>query len=155
MSREHDVQERMRLLLSRLIEQTASGKIRWSQTDREQHFLYSGSKSSVTISLEEDKFNQRYTMALLNNNGVVVEALEDDWEADGGDRRAAPWNDDLERLFDLARREAMGIDKLLDAALSDIEKGYNAPPTQSKRTTQAVVDPWASQPQAFSEEPPF
>jgi hypothetical protein len=150
-SREQDVQAQMQALLSSLIEQTVAGNIRWSVTDQENHYLYSGSKSSVTISFHSSNYDDdAFIMALLNSRGTEVERLEQEWvKNDEGTNIPRPWNDDLHRLYELARRAAMGIDKLLAATLADIKKGYNKPSPPPKSNFD---DPWAVAP---PDDPPF
>lgn len=165
MSRESDVRGRMFKVASRLLKETLEGRVPWTPTDKEQEFLYSGTKSSVVISHHEDRDGDDvYTMSLLDTRGTVVEQLRSDYVPSQGafqpTMEPAAWNDTLEQLHDAARREALNIDALLDGVLEDLEKGPPPPKPPSKKVApEWNDDPWAetlkpTRP-TFDENPPF
>lgn len=168
MSRDVNVRDRMVQLAKRLLEGTQEGRTHCSATDREETFLYSGTKTSVKIERFEDREDgESHRVTLLNERGSVVEELstrtvsnyaDGEWQHDH-----APWNETVESLFEAARRDALNIDVLLDSVLEDIDKGYSGAPP-GKATKQPVDDPWAAAApvppkrkttSAFDDEPPF
>ena len=171
MSRERDVHERMVELADRILQRTLESGIRWVETDVDDQYLYPASTSGVLIERRED-YNEgiSYQLTLLNDDGKAVQELHQGTERDeAGDPAPASWNETLERLFDAARREALGIDSLLDKTLKDIDQGV----TKTERVRKAAAradagsfdDPWATAVPAtkpkpkptssFDDEPPF
>jgi hypothetical protein len=166
MSREQDVRARMIDLLDRLLRRTLDGTIRWIETDRDDQYLYPASTSGVTIERFYDRNDDdnTYQLTLLNSDGKAVQELattviqvDNVWEPQ-------PWNEMLERLFDAARREALGIDELIDKTLQDVEEGVsrkdNVKRLGKKGSTDGFDDPWATttppkSDKAFDDEPPF
>ncbi|WP_124775748.1 hypothetical protein [Micromonospora inaquosa] len=142
MSKEQDIRRRMADLASSLLAATLEGRIQWSTTDDEDQYLYAGSKSSVLI--EQDLHHSRWNhkLAILNTRGTEVESIADDWDTNSVPPQPDPVNIILEQLFDASRRQALGVDDLLDSAMHDIERGYTKP-----------VPPKPQHP--FDEEPPF
>ncbi|WP_433535358.1 hypothetical protein ACQPZK_25400 [Micromonospora sp. CA-249363] len=179
MSRETDIRDRMVQVAQNLLQQTLEGRARWSTTDQEDAYLFSGSRSSVKIEFYEDHDEGSVCkMSLLNQRGTLVQALKTELipPTGTGPYEPADWNEVLERLYDAARREALDIDDLLDSVLDDLSKD---PPPKSKKNddwpqpakpTRAgkrveEPDPWgpvlddieAKRRRAsnFDEEPPF
>ncbi|PSK67453.1 hypothetical protein B0E53_00572 [Micromonospora sp. MH33] len=162
MSREQDVRGRMVSLAEKLLQRTLDSGIRWIETDRDDQYLYPASNSGVTIERHEDRFEGLYyQLTLLNADGKAVQELSTASGDSEGER--ASWNTTLERLFDAARREALGIDSLIDDTLRDVEQGISkkeGPGRFGKKAPTQFDDPWASAapPKArgnFDEEPPF
>lgn len=152
MTRDSDLHQRMLTLAENLHEATKAGKISWALTDREDKFLYAGTKSSVTIGAFTDRDGDNHsTLSLLNSRGTTVDSLESEFEArqDGG-YAGKPWNDLLEDLYHAARRVAHDVDGAIDSMLDDIEKGTPSPPPPKN----FADDPWAKD-ASFSDEPPF
>ncbi|HEX8345149.1 MAG TPA: hypothetical protein VF657_10520 [Actinoplanes sp.] len=154
-------------LAERLLTRTLDNQIRWIDTDRDDQYLYPASTSGVTIERGEDRFDGPiYQLTLLNADGKAVQELSSEtFQNTNQEFEAAPWNLVLERLFDAARREALGIDSLLDKTLKDIDEGVSKTETAGrlggkKKASADFDDPWATakpvKPASnFDDEPPF
>ncbi len=162
MSREQDVHDRMVELAERVLQRTLDNEIRWVETDREEQYLYPASNSGVTIERFEDQFDgELFQMTLLNASGKSVQELSSGTvSVEQNVREPAPWNSTLERLYDAARREALGIDNLLDQTLRDVDQGVSktdrAPQLGGKRKMPVFDDPWATaKTTPLDDDPPF
>jgi hypothetical protein len=149
MGKDEDVRNRMIAMAERLLEQTLAGRISWTQADEEDEYLYSGTAGSVLVSHTVRNYDL-YSMHLLNSRGTTVESLR---TVRPDDPFTPPENELLERLFDAARREALGVDSLLDTLLVDIERGSSN--KTSTKTTYSNDDPWATEKSSYDDEPPF
>src|SRR5687767_10632840 len=73
------IRDRMVDLARSMLEQTRAGNITWSQTDQENEFLFSGSKSSVTVAElgpeHGNPLDVGYRISLLNTRGTPVQDL--------------------------------------------------------------------------------
>jgi hypothetical protein len=152
-------------LAERLLQRTLDNGIRWIDTDHDDQYLYPASTSGVTIERLEDQYEgTTFQLTLLNADGKAVQELSTESVASAtGDAEPASWNAILERLFDAARREALGIDNLLDKTLQDVEKGVSKTDTATKligkkQAAGSFEDPWATPAKPtrkFPDEPPF
>jgi hypothetical protein len=113
-------------LAADMLNRTLNGEIAWVGTDQENTFLFSGTKSSITISsLTDREGDQNSIISLLNARGTVVESLQGEFHPDGmGGYAPGEWNETLNDLFFAARRSALDADTLLDSIIEDM----NAPP---------------------------
>lgn len=154
MTFDRDVHERMITLAKNLLEATKAGKISWALTDRENKFLYAGTRSSVAIELFTERFgDDDYTLSLINNRGTTIDSLTTEhYSVEDHPPIPAEWNDSLEDLYYSARRIAHNVDEAIESMLADIERGTPSPPSAKK----PADDPWASGAgDGFSDEPPF
>lgn len=132
------VDERLVEIAQRFLRQTRDGKARWSTTDNESDFLYSGSQSSVLLSSNVDSDGDRWVyMKILNPRGTEVGTLKSSWSAQGYGAVSGsddPWasssgsrykpgehNKLLEDLYEAARRSALNIDEVLDSLFHELE----------------------------------
>ncbi|MEV0803929.1 hypothetical protein AB0I34_39990 [Kribbella sp. NPDC050281] len=131
MSTEKSVNDRLHELAKKSLERTLAGQISWRTTDDEEAFLFAGAKSSLIVDKWRDSDGDlSYVLRLLNPRGTLVESLQtayvgeptradDPWA--GKTFEPARWNETLELLYDAARRSALDIDAVLDAALNDLD----------------------------------
>lgn len=137
MTWEQTVAEKLLEIARTALAQTRESKVNWRQMDDEFSFLFSGSKSSLIVDLHPRE--DRYELRLLNPRGTVVESLvlekpvtvTDPW----GDKAPIPPSDAevanwelLRDLHEMARRNALDIDNLMDAALADLTTAPEEPP---------------------------
>jgi len=105
-------------LVRRLNAETLRGKITWEQTS--EHGTYQASFAGFTIILAEDDAPRMQYMRILNPNGEVMEVVTDE-DIDGPHQSAHhPAYDMMSDTYKLARRQAMGVEKALDAILGDL-----------------------------------
>ncbi|MEU7934487.1 hypothetical protein [Micromonospora echinofusca] len=124
MSKIDDIQERMIALAQHLLDRTRQDKVVWTSTDDSRRFSYSGRKSSIWIEGKVDGDGDWVgTLTLLNSEGEVVERLSTDFdpEDEDGNFNPHPHNKILESLHDLARRQALNIDTLIDETISELQ----------------------------------
>jgi len=153
MSNTDDFREQMLTMVKSLLAATKEGKITWATTDADDKYIYSGTRSSVTIEDVWDRFGDRTTtVCLLNSRGVVVDSLQTEGSQVDDKFVPAPWNDLLEDLYHAARRVAHNVDDALESMMSDIERGTPSPTLQKKK---AESDPWPNAKDPWSDEPPF
>src|SRR5215831_6060877 len=101
MTFDREIHERMLTLAKNLLEASKEGKISWALTDREDKFLYAGTRSSVAIEFYSDRFEgDRYTLSLITSRGTTIDSLTTEEAHTGSDTPPIPavWNDILEDL---------------------------------------------------------
>lgn len=108
--------DKLHKLIDRLLVKTIAMELKWSETSSQEAFQVSFSSYSVEV---EHSDNTTY-MRIYNSDGKVL-----DWTSDNVMRRDVSWNSTtairkLEELYQLARRQALGVDKALDDLLSAI-----------------------------------
>jgi hypothetical protein len=114
--------ERIEAVVSALISGTANGKVSWSATSREDAYIYTGANSGVIIRQYWDDDGDRATaLDLLDGEGRDVETFYGDWETGGAVARPGPFHKRLRSLYDSARRNALNIDGVIDALLTDLD----------------------------------
>jgi hypothetical protein len=115
MGRDDEMHRRMEALAVALLTGTLARGLRWTETGTTEQFLYSGSEACAMV----DRFAgppQWYRLSLLTGGGSVVET----WDVHPDSAVSEPAVGLLSRLYDAARREALGIDTLLDSLMNDI-----------------------------------
>ena len=91
-------------IISGLIQRTAEGKLNWTRSVQANRFIASVDVISVAISKAS---TTRYRLDIFDESGETVESL--------GSMDLAPGEDEeLERLFVLARRSAHHVDLILE-----------------------------------------
>ena len=90
-------------ILNGLVVRTAEGKLQWSRTVEEGSFAASLDAISVVIAVDD----AGYSLEILDESGSTVDSLEvpDTTKAE---------DDQLERLYVLARRSAHDVDSVLE-----------------------------------------
>jgi hypothetical protein len=111
------------VLIERLIRKTAEGQTEWKKSVLEDRFQISFRDNTVRIKAppEGDYDNPVFILELMNGEGTVVESVSDE-ELD----RDIPmgkhhWFKQLSSLFEMARRSALGADKVLNEILADLD----------------------------------
>lgn len=101
-------------VLTKLLERTDEGRVNWKTTADERTFLAAFGNASVTIRGYTDG---RPTLSILNNAGVEIETL------DGDEPSGREWHQELNELYQKARRVALGVDSQLDDLMRALETG--------------------------------
>ena len=101
-------------ILSGLVQRTAEGKLKWTRSVLDNRFIASIDAISVTIAEEEGHFSSRYRLDILDESGDTVESLVSLDLAPGED-------EELARLYVLARRSAYDVDSILEKLAKGLE----------------------------------
>ena len=95
-------------------ERTKSGAIKWEQTSRDNEFQTSFPNYSILVQTTP----QGYVLKICNDSGQVIEELS--WM----DAVASSFME-MPELFELARRQAMGVEQALDELLGELAPSSN------------------------------
>ena len=108
-------------LAERLIQLTGEGKIAWQPTE-DDGFAYAGSRATVVIRSQDGGQQHPFILSLLDGD-VEVDSLKSGWEeAEYDTGPPYPWNEDLQTLYRVARRNARNIGALIESLIADAEK---------------------------------
>ena len=99
-------------VVSGLVQRTAEGKVKWNRTVQDYRFVASIDAISVTIT--EEVPTSRYRLDILNESGETVESL-------GYHETTGEQDEELARLYVLARRSAYDIDSILEKLAKGLE----------------------------------
>jgi hypothetical protein len=85
-------------------------------------FTYVGSRATVVIRSQDSGQRHPFILTLLDGD-VEVDSLKSGWEeADYDTGPPYPWNEDLQTLYRVARRNARNIGALIESLIADAEK---------------------------------
>lgn len=98
-------------ILSGLVQRTAEGKLKWTGAAEDGQFVASVDAISVTIAQDGDFFHR---LDILDESGEIVESLGYQDTSDGQD-------EELERLYVLARRSAHDVNSVLEKLAKGLE----------------------------------
>jgi hypothetical protein len=110
-------------LCQRLGTATARGAAEWSSQE-ETAFICKRRAGSVAVRSRDGDGEEPYELVILNPKGQKVESLLSEWSPDD---QPAEWNAALVELYRAARRQALGVDKIIDDLFAEL------PPTQPQR----------------------
>jgi hypothetical protein len=110
--------ERLIELCERLRRATETGKATW-EPDRDTAFGWVGSSGSVTVRSLDADGDEPFELAVFSPGGQKVETLTSEWAED---ETPAAWNAPLGGLYRAARRQALGVDKILDDLFAELPK---------------------------------
>ena len=102
-------------LCERLVAATAVGQVEWAARD-DGTFVCSRQSATVVLFRFDGPGLDSHELALYNPRGVKVDSLCSHWSHG----TAASWNEALAVLYNTARRQALGVDSLLDALLTEL-----------------------------------
>lgn len=107
-------------LLAYLVARTEQHAVPWKAAGSDT-FEYVGEKATVTIRSQDGDGRFPYILDLLGPEGGIIDTVESGWDRDDfGDTTSLPWNDDLRRLHEGARRAAFDIDTLALSLMSEL-----------------------------------
>src|SRR6266700_50910 len=114
------VNSRSVILVERLHERTLNNKLLWEKTVVPGVFQVVFGVHSIQVAKREDVdswgtvIGHSFSMEIYNEEGTLIEEIRaKDLEESASQK--------LEELYELARRQAMGVDKILDSLLSELE----------------------------------
>ncbi|MGH3022547.1 MAG: hypothetical protein ACRDNI_02720 [Gaiellaceae bacterium] len=110
--------ERLIELCDRLRTGTETGRVIW-EADRDAAFAWIGSSGSVTVRSLDADGDEPFELSVFSSSGQKVETLASEWAED---ETPAEWNAPLGRLYRAARRQALGVDKILDDLFAELPK---------------------------------
>jgi hypothetical protein len=109
---------KMEQLLALVLRQTQAGKVRWEPTENAYAYaLPRGGVAVVVESVDSDGYRP-YQFSLVNPDDYTyrLEVLEQYYD-DDSDTWVYP---ELEELYEMARRQALNIEPLMDTLISEL-----------------------------------
>jgi hypothetical protein len=103
-------------LCERLAGATMLGEVDWT-VEEETAFVCRRSSGTVGIRSRDHDGEPPYELVIFNPDGAKVETLLSEWSIE---EEPAIWNKALVDLYRAARRDALGVDKLLDDLLAEL-----------------------------------
>ena len=97
-------------ILTGLLKRTTEGKVQWSRTVQNDRFVTSFDAVSVMLG----DADRGYLLEILDEEGEIVESL-------GYQETSAEQDEEMLRLYVLARRSAYNIDKTLQKLARALE----------------------------------
>lgn len=108
-------------LIEKLIRQTKMGKLEWRSAADGNGFQISFRTNAVLIRERNISGSLDYIIDLIDEMGSVVESFTDDELNDAeGISAGGKYFERMGLLLELARRSALGSDKVLDSILDDL-----------------------------------
>lgn len=108
-------------LVSTLAARAASESMPWTVAAECSYALASPSGEVVVITSKDQDDVAPFTLELFAPSGALVELLVSRWEGDEPEYATpAPWNDNLESIYQNARTAALGIDSVINGFVSFI-----------------------------------
>lgn len=111
------VEEKIYTLISRLAQRTAENKVDWKEAPTSKSYLASFKNYSILLTSKEADIY----ISILDQNGDIVERYSD-VQLDREDRNTdSGWFPILNSLYEAARRNAKGVDQILDSLLEELD----------------------------------
>jgi hypothetical protein len=113
-------ENRLYELLRRLLLATEQGSasVEWHESDRNNAFHASIGGATVVIASDDNDGRYPYSLEILDEEGVLVDTLKSGMYENENGEYPCDWNEDLEALYDMARRSVTNIDGVLDGILN-------------------------------------
>lgn len=108
--------QRLVELSKRLQIATDAGQLDWTAED-DTTFLWTGSSGAVSVRSRDGDGEEPFELDVFSAARQKVETLTSEWRAD---EQPAPWNDPLTRLYRAARRQGLGVDRILADLLAEL-----------------------------------
>jgi hypothetical protein len=122
-----EYQERLTVLLDRLIAATKQKQVEWTATEDDNTAFDAVLPSGHVRIRSVDRDDGAPFRFAVFPPGVgekrAIDTLSSDWVGD----RPADWNEKLEELYGMARSGALKIDVVIDGLIADIETGNTSP----------------------------
>jgi hypothetical protein len=116
MSKEPNPYSRLVELCDRLTTATMLKQLEWT-AEHETAFFCARKSGSIAIRSRDRDGEPPYELAIYNPNGNQVESLLSEWLPDD---EPAFWNKALTDLYRAARRQALGVDLILDDLFAEL-----------------------------------
>ena len=101
-------------ILSGLVQRTEDGRLKWRRGAQHDRFVTSVDAISVVIQEIQSSSHNRYRLDILDESGETVESLRYEDTSPEQDEQLA-------RLYVLARRQALNIDSTLEKLAKGLE----------------------------------
>lgn len=108
--------ERLVELSGRLKTATDAGHLEW-MAEEDTAFLWTGASGAVGVRSRDGDGEEPYMLDVFSAAHQKVETLGSEWTAD---EQPAPWNEAVARLYRAARRQALGVDRILEDLLAEL-----------------------------------
>jgi hypothetical protein len=113
--------EKQSRLVDSLLKRTKGGSLEWKPALDDGAFQVSFKDNTVRVRLNNTGTSTTYYIDLINAEGTTVESFHDgELDEDAGFEVNTKWYGKMGELYELARRNALGSDKILDAILNDL-----------------------------------
>ena len=103
-------------ILTTLLERTRQDKVAWQTTADESTFLVVLGKASMTI--HEGLHDDSVILRILNQEGREIESM---YSGSDSEQTTASEDRQLQELYTMARRIALGVDSQLDELLKELQ----------------------------------
>ena len=116
--------EKESTLVERLVKRSRNSELDWKASYGDS-FQVSFKDNSVRIEKQENPGGEEpiYVIELINADGAVVDSFTDfALDQTLGNMSNGPWYRMMGELFGLARRNALGADKVLNSILDDLDE---------------------------------
>ena len=120
--------ERLVELSKRLQVATDAGQLEWTAED-DTTFVWTGSSGAVGVRSRDGDGEEPFELDVFGAAKQKVETVTSEWTED---ERPAPWNDALARLYRAARRQALGVDRILADLLAELPRAREGAASSSK-----------------------
>ncbi len=110
--------ERLIELTRRLKAATDAGQLEWEAVE-DTAFLWTGSQGAVGVRSRDGDGEEPYELDIFGAERQKVETLVSEWAAD---EQPAPWNEAVACLYRAARRQALGVDRILEDLLRELPR---------------------------------
>lgn len=113
--------EKQLRMIQALLRNTKSGKLEWKETGDNDAFQALFSGTSFILRRERGGANEPdYQGIIINERGDVAESFSDtDFATEG---RGPEAYHVMHELFDLARRKVLGVDRIIDSILKELDE---------------------------------
>jgi hypothetical protein len=116
-------------LSRRLSAATDAGQLEWTAED-DTSFMWSGSRGAVSVRSRDGDGEEPFEIDVFSAAKQKVETLGSEWTAD---EQPAAWNEAVARLYRAARRQALGVDRILEDLLNELPRVSEEAATSSRR----------------------
>jgi hypothetical protein len=121
--------ERLIELTRRLKAATDAGQLEWAAVE-DTTFLWTASHGAVGVRSRDGDGEEPYELDVFGAERQKVETLTSEWTAD---EQPAPWNEAVAHLYRAARRQALGVDRILEDLLRELPRVSEEAASPSKR----------------------
>jgi hypothetical protein len=103
--------------------------VEWAAVD-DTGFVWTGSHGAVGVRSRDGDGEEPYELDIFGAERQKVETLASEW---GSDEQPAAWNEALTRLYRAARRQALGVDRILEDLLRELPRVSEEAASPAKR----------------------
>jgi|SRR5215831_1194003 len=116
--------DKQKLLVNLLFRKTTVGQLEWREAVKGEAFQVSLADKVLRIrqvpSQDPEEDAPDYWIELINSDGKVVDEFNDGMLGQAGDEGTGVWWRKMRELYDMARRTALGSEKILNEIISEL-----------------------------------